>query len=80
MTRPGFEPAPPASEADALTIMLSGPVYLKIMGDIFVHSLDSIGNHWEIKGVSAQFCAPCTGHALMRGKSCSGLSQLEKNE
>ena len=25
MTRPGFEPAPRASEADALTIMLSGP-------------------------------------------------------
>ena len=25
MTRPGFEPAPPASEADALTITLSGP-------------------------------------------------------
>ena len=26
MTRPGLEPAPPASEANALTITLSGPV------------------------------------------------------
>ena len=32
MTRPGLEPAPPASEANALTITLSGPVkYIQCM-------------------------------------------------
>ena len=30
MTRPGLEPAPPASEANALTITLSGPVILSL--------------------------------------------------
>ena len=30
MTRPGFEPAPPASEAKALTITLSGPYIQRI--------------------------------------------------
>ena len=28
MTRPGLEPAPPASEANALAITLSGPVVM----------------------------------------------------
>ena len=28
MTRPGLEPVPPASEANALTITLSGPVMM----------------------------------------------------
>ena len=46
MTRPGLEPAPPASEANALTITLSGPVYaigtVTLSGPITLPSLHKV--------------------------------------
>ena len=42
MTRPGLEPAPPASEANALTITLSGPVD-KVPHKRLLYKLDFCG-------------------------------------
>ena len=52
MTRPGLEPAPPASEANALTITLSGPfkwlprfLYVDVIQSKSLRSLGDINDN-----------------------------------
>ena len=54
MTRPGFEPAPPASEANALTIRLSGPVVFQKHLSVFSPRLEGGGGGWRAVGMQGE--------------------------